>query len=98
MKHLAKQRDLLKEALRDLENELRTLRTSKTELEQKLQKDSGKLDFVKSQEIRLRNLISLSMKKEAILQKQRDKMKGKLTEVNKKIEKIHAIERELEEV
>jgi hypothetical protein len=98
MKKLVKQRDLLKDALHDLENELRTLRSSKTELETKLQKDSSKLDFVKSQEIRLRNLISMSMKKEALLQKQKDKLKGKLTDVNKKIEKIRSIERELEEV
>lgn len=98
MKKLVKERELLKEAIRDLENELRSLRKSKAELEEKFSKDSSKLDFVKSQEIRLRNLISLSMKKEAELIKKKDKVKGKLAEINHKIEKVRSIERELEEV
>lgn len=98
MKQLRKQRDMLRAALKDLNTELRSLRASKKELEEKLKNDTGKLDFVKGQELKLRNLISLSMKKEDLLAKKRNKTKDKLTEVNEKIDKVKSVERELQDV
>ena len=98
MKKLHKERDLLKDALRDLDTELEKMESSKHELEKKVRSDSEKLDFVKGQEIRLRNLISLSIQKEDSLQKKKNKLKDKLAEVNKKIEKVKAVERELKDV
>ncbi len=98
MNNLKKDRDLLRQALQDLENELSALRSSKKELEGKLRESSRQLDTVKSQEIKLRNLISLSMKKESTLLKKKNFAKDKLAEISKKMEKVRTIERELGDV
>ncbi len=98
MKKLQKEKDLLKNAIRDLEGELQDLRRKKRKLEERLNVDSGQLDRVKEQEIRLRNLISLCMKKEDSLLKKKTRAKDKLAAVEKRIEKVRSIERELEDV
>ena len=90
-----KERELLNGALRDLENELIGLRASKKLLESKLKRSSGQLDTLKEQEIKLRNLISLSMKKETTLLNKKTSLRDKLVELNKRIEKVRSIEREL---
>ncbi len=90
-----RERELLKGALRDLENELNGLRSSKKLLENKLKGSSLQLDTLKEQEIKLRNLISLSMKKEATLLNKKTSIRDKLAELNKRIEKVRTIEREL---
>ena len=98
MDKLKKDRDLLRQALQDLENELSLLRSSKKTLEAQLRDSSRQLDTVKSQEIKLRNLISLSMKKEATLLKKKNTAKDKLGELNKKMERVRTIERELGDI
>lgn len=98
MKKLKKQRDMLKAALKDLNSELRSLRFSKRKLEEKLKTDAGKLDFVKGQELKLRNLISLSMKKEEALTKKKSRTKDQLAGLNEKIDKVKSVERELKDV
>lgn len=95
MNNLKKDRDLLRQALQDLEQELSSLRSSKKGLETQLRETSHQLDTVKNQEIKLRNLISLSMKKEGNLLKKKNSAKDKLAEVSKRIEKVRTIEREL---
>ena len=67
MAKFKKEQELLQGALQDLEDELKQLRTSKNELEKKVNNSSSQLNTLKEQEIKLRNLISLSMKKEASL-------------------------------
>ena len=98
MDKLKKDRDLLRQALQDLENELSLLRSSKKTLEAQLRDSSRQLDTVKSQEIKLRNLISVSMKKEATLLKKKNTAKDKLGELNKKMERVRTIERELGDI
>ncbi len=98
MANAGKERDLLRDAVRDLDRELRSLRAGKRSLEKKLGDCSGKLDFVKQQEIRLRNLISVSMRKEDFLQKKRNRLKEKLAALNERMEKVKAVERELKDV
>lgn len=95
MTKIKKEQGLLQEALRDLDIELRALRKSKKDLEQKLNLSSQKLNLLKEQEIKLRNLISLSMKKEAALLNRKNNLKDRLGEVTKRIEKVKTIEREL---
>ncbi len=95
MKKLQAQRNLLRDALADLEEELRKLRASKKELEQKIRTDSGKFDLVKSQESRLRKLLTLSIAKEEMLLKKKTITKEKLEKVVKRIEKVEMIDREL---
>lgn len=90
-----KERELLKGALQDLEAELKQLRNSKKQLEEKFKRSSGGLDTLKNQEIKLRNLISAAMKKEAALLNKKTALKDKLTEVAKRMEKVKNIEREL---
>ena len=76
----------------------RVYRVKKKDIERKLREASSQLDFVKEQEIRLRNLISLSMKKEGLLLKKRQQAKDKLGDLDKRIEKVKAVERELKDV
>ena len=96
MKKLQAQRDLLRDALQDLDQELKKLRASKKELEQNLRADSGKFNTVKEQESRLRNLMALFMKKEDILLQKKTKAKEKLEAVSKKIDKVKTVQRELQ--
>ena len=95
---LKTQRDLLRDAIQDLDQELQGLQGQKKDIERKLREASSQLDFVKEQEIRLRNLISLSMKKEGLLLKKRQQAKDKLGDLDKRIEKVKAVERELKDV
>ncbi len=98
MKQLLKERTLLRAAVRDLNTELRALQASQRDIERKLNKDSSQLDKVKDQEIKWRNLISQSMKTETDLLKKKNKAKDKLAELNKKIDRVKTVERELEEM
>ena len=95
MKKLRAQRDLLRDALGDLEQELKKLRALKKELEQKTRTDSGRFNTIKNQESRLRKLLALAITKEDDLLKKKTKTKDKLEKVLKKIEKVDAINREL---
>lgn len=90
-----KERELLKGALCDLEAELKQLRDSKKQMEKRFKSSSQGLDNLKEQEIKLRNLISTAMKKEAVLLNKKNALKDKLAEVAKKMEKVKNIEREL---
>lgn len=90
-----KERELLKSALQDLEAELKQLRNSKKQMEEKFRRSAQGLDTLKDQEIKLRNLISLAMKKETALLNKKTALKDKLAEINKRMEKVKNIEREL---
>lgn len=90
-----KERELLKGALCDLEAELKQLRDSKKQMEEKFSRSSKGLDTLKEQEIKLRNLISIAMKKETALLNKKTTLKDKLAEINKRMEKVKNIEREL---
>ena len=98
MDKLKNQRDLLRDAIQDLDEELQGLQGQKKDIERKLREASSQLDFVKEQEIKLRNLISLSMRKEGLLLKKRQQAKDKLGDLDKRIEKVKAVERELKDV
>ena len=89
---------LLREALKDLERELRNLRSSRLALETKSKGIGASLGSAQNKEIILRNQISELMKKEAALEKKKTQTKDQLGELNNKIEKVKSIERELKEV
>lgn len=97
MQKLKKERDLLKGALKDLDAELESLRESKVQLEKKLRSLDSQLDTIEGQKIRLRDLITLSMKTEAILLKKKTGARDRLAELDKRIQKVRTIERELAE-
>ena len=90
-----KERELLKGAIRDLEAELKQLRDSKKQMEEKFRRSAHGLDTLKDQEIKLRNLISIAMKKETALLNKKNALKDKLGELVKRMEKVKNIEREL---
>lgn len=98
VKKLRTERDLMKDALQDLVKELKALRASKSRLEKKANASSSKYDNIQAQMIRLRELISLAMKKEAVLVKKRTILKDKIQILNNKIDKVESIRRELKEV
>ncbi|HLD01232.1 MAG TPA: hypothetical protein VJC39_05820 [Candidatus Nanoarchaeia archaeon] len=98
MKKLRNERNIMRDALRDLQKELKTLRSSKIRLEREMAEKSVKLEGVQDQVIRLREIISLAMRKEAILIKKVESAKNKIDLVDKKIEKVKSIERDLKDV
>jgi len=92
---LKKEKNLLKEALQDLDRELKTLCSSKTQLEKMLGGTSSKLATIKTQQLKLRDLISYSMKKETDLVKRKTSIEEKMATIEKKIEKVKTIGQEL---
>ena len=92
------QQNLLKEALQDLEKELKTLQNAKGRLDNQSERVSGDISMTQAQEIELRTKISNFMKKEALLVKKKTLLKDRIIALDKKIEKVSSIERELKEV
>jgi len=90
--------DMLREALKDLNSELKTLRSSKKSYETKGTNLSESLTNAQNKEVQLRTIISRLMKQESSLVKRKTKTKDKIAELDKKIEKIKAIERDLKGV
>ena len=90
--------NLLKDALKDLDKELRNLRSARSQLQKKLDLVSGELGSTQNHEINLRNKISELMKKEAALSKKKSDAKDKLASFDQRIEKMKSIERDLREV
>ena len=68
-KKLKKERDLLKDALKDLTKELNSLKKIGGRLQRKLEETTKQLGKAQEMELKLRNLISTSMKKESALTK-----------------------------
>ena len=98
MKRLKHKRDLLKGALSDLNKELKVLRLSRADLEQKRSAANNQLDLLQRQGLRLRNLITLTMKKETLLNKRIAATKEKIGTVDQKIDKVKSIKEELGDV
>ena len=92
------QQNLLKEALQDLEKELKALQNAKGRLDNQSERVSGDISMTQAQEIELRTKISNFMKKEALLVKKKTLLKDRIIALDKKIEKVSSIERELKEV
>ena len=97
-KGVSKEEDLLKDALTDLDRELRSLRASRRQLELLMEDVSGKLGYTQEREIALRNKISELMKQETVLEGKKSSCKDKLNNVLKRIEKVRTIETQLKEV
>ncbi|MDP3733808.1 MAG: hypothetical protein Q8R37_01135 [Nanoarchaeota archaeon] len=97
-KQMKSEKDLLKGALHDLDKELRSLRSSKRHFENRSQDVSSELDSTQNREVNLRNQISELMKKEALLIKRKNSIKDKMNTLDKRIEKVRTIERELRDV
>ncbi|GEM_PF-4778327 len=97
-KWLHKDRELLGGALRDLERELQSLRTTRKKLELKMGNFSSQLGSTQDKEISLRNKISELMKQEATITKKKATAKDKLALIEQKMEKVRAIQSELKNV
>jgi len=89
--------DLLKDALMDLNKELRSLRSTKVRLQRQLEQTDKESSSNQNKEIRLRNQISELMKKAAVITKRKSTTKDKLLALNKKIDKVISVSRQLKE-
>ena len=98
MKKLKKERDMLADALRDLDRELRDLRSTKKELSQKFSETTTQLDRTQDRKVKLQTQIALAMSKETNLLKKKSQVKDKMSSLDTRIQKVKAIERELKEV
>lgn len=98
VKKIKEEHNLLKAALRDLENQLGKLGSSKKIQESKLNSVANKLSQVQEMELRLREAISRLMKTETDLGKQKEDTVNRLSNLKKKIEKLQIIQRDLKEV
>lgn len=97
-KVMQKERDLLDDALRDLNRELQSLRSARKKLELKMAGFSTQLGTTQNQEFSLRNKISALMKKEADLTKKKTTAKDRLVDLSHKIDKVKTIQNELKNV
>lgn len=91
-------RNLLTDAIHDLDQELLHLRSARSQLQKKLNLVSGELGSTQSEEIDLRNKISELMRKEAVLSKKKTEAKDKIVSFDQRIEKIKSIERDLQKL
>ena len=97
-KEIETEKDLLAEALIDLNKELNKLRSAKKRLENKTRNVSSELDNTQSLEVSLRNKISELMRIESQLVKKKASTRDKMTSLDRKIEKVKSVERELRDV
>ena len=95
---VGQKRELLGEALADLERELRELLSSKRSLDQRLVSVSLELEKVQAKKIRLQTQIATSLEKEGSLTKKKAATKDRVTALEQKIQKVKSIERDLKEV
>ena len=95
---IKKEKDLLQDALQDLENELKSLRVTRSQMERKVKSASLELGSTQRQELEMQNKINTLKRKENLLLKKSGSTKEKLEAVSKKIEKIKTIERQLKEM
>jgi hypothetical protein len=99
--HLPKistERVLLRGALQDLNKEMHRLGGQKRSLEYSMDKVSRELTSTQNTELRLRAKASQLLKIEATLGKEKAATKDKLVALDKRIEKVKAIRRELKDV
>lgn len=94
---IEKEKDLLQDAVRDLEKELKSLRTMRAQMERKVKSASLELGSTQRQELDLQNIINGLKRKENLLIKKTQSTKEKLEAVSKKIENIETVERQLKE-
>ena len=93
-----KEQNLLQDALRDLEGELRSLRSLRSGMEQKVRLDSKSLSNTQERELEIQNKLNNLKRQENLLIKKTHLTKEKLDIVIKRMEKIKTVERQLEEV
>ncbi|HLC89265.1 MAG TPA: hypothetical protein VJG49_04485 [Candidatus Nanoarchaeia archaeon] len=88
----------LNEALRDLNAELKVLLRNKKRLEQSGQEVAGRMAEMQTEELQLRAEISKLMRNLSVLDKKKGALKDKMSDVDKQIEKVKVIRREMEDV
>ena len=98
MKKLKKERDMLADALHDLEKELKELRSSKKELTQQFSETTSQLERTQDRKIKLQTQIASAMFKETNLLKKKNQVKDKMFSLDERISKVKSIERDLKEV
>ena len=92
------EKDLLKEALKDLDRELAKLRVARIRLQKDLNSISSELGDAERKENSLREKVATLMKKEAELSKKKGILKEKIVSCDQRIEKVKAIEKGLQAV
>jgi len=98
VKKIAKQKNLLKDALADLEEELQELLESKRKLDLQLLSLTKELRQAQNKEIKLQEQISSVKQKQTLFSEKKIATKEKMDLIEKKIEKVKSIEQELKEV
>jgi len=93
-----KEQDMLKDALADLNRELRILRSSRKRLEFKMESLNHNFSFTQNKEIDLRSKISQLMREENAIEKKKASTKDQLVVVDQKIEKVKSIGQQLKGV
>ena len=95
---LIKKRVLLKEAIRDLNNELAKLGKNKNTLSSELKQISSQVSKVKGQESQLKSQISVLLMKESQLLRRKKESLTDLKTLNERLIKVSKIKEELSEV
>ena len=98
IKKIRKEEDLLRGALEDLEEEISSLRSVRSQMEKKIKSASRELGTTQRQELEMQNKINTLKSKENDLVKKTASTKEKLDAISQKIEKVKSIERQLKEM
>jgi len=88
----------LTEALTDVKKELENLRKKRDTLDSRLKGVGSDITSTQSQEAKMREQISALVGKEGLLNRKKNKLKGKLEGLKGKIAKVTKIKDELSEV
>ena len=97
-KNVVTRKKPLNEALRDLNAELKLLLKDKKSLEHNNDNASSQMAKMQAKELQLRAEISKLMRSLSVLDTKKGSLKDKISSVDKQIDKVKAIRREMEEV
>ena len=98
IKRAQKKHDTLREALNDIELKLKELKKQRILLESTLEKTSADMTSTQSQELKLRNKLSVLIERESKLNQKKSDASGKLDKLKEKLNQISKIEEEIKEV
>jgi len=98
MEKQTKEKIILKDAILDLEKELKNLKQQKKTITTKISNTTGNITDAQISEEKLRNEIAKLVAKEGLLEKKRNRLKEKLDETSGKISKVKSIKDQLTDV
>ncbi len=97
-KAIIEKKSLLNDALKEIKNEIASMKRKREELEAQLQSTKDTIGKTQEEESRLRNKLTALTNKETEFSAKKDKLEDSLEYVKEKLEKIKKVESDLSDV